>query len=95
MLGWLQAGYENEEEDDGGVVWIQTDHGGRVHGHVPPGLWVNASESGEDLVRLSSFFLLSNDLVDFAIYGCFIRYYFLFDFRIALFSIFRYKLQSV
>ena len=58
MLGWLQAGYENEEEDDGGVVWIQTDDGGGVHGHVPPGLWVNASESGEDSVRLSTFFCL-------------------------------------
>lgn len=56
VVGWLQAGYENEEEGDGGVVRIQTDHGGGVHGHVPPGLWVNASESGEDLVRLSFFF---------------------------------------
>lgn len=55
VVGWLQAGYENEEEGDGGVVRIQTDHGGGVHGHVPPGLWVNASESGEDLVKLSFF----------------------------------------
>ena len=62
----LQAGEGNEEEDDdGGVVWVQTDHGGGVHGHVPSGLRVNDAESGEDLVRLSSYF--SSDLAGWSL----------------------------
>jgi len=62
----LQAGEGNEEEDDdGGVVWVQTDHGGGVHGLVPSGLRVNDAESGEDLVRLSSYF--SSDLAGWSL----------------------------
>ena len=46
----------------GGLTGTKVDvltaegNAGGVHGHVSPGLWVDASESGEDLVRLTSFF---------------------------------------
>lgn len=48
LVGWLQGAWGEEEEEHGGGVRVQGDDGGGVHGHVPPLLWQDGSESGND-----------------------------------------------
>jgi hypothetical protein len=60
LLGFQADEGNEDEDDDGAVVWVQKGHGAGVHEHVASCLWVNAAESGEDLVRLKLLLFFRN-----------------------------------